>query len=37
VPDTFVARFMSLTPSPLFKVEEADKSDIPMSFGASAS
>jgi LemA protein len=36
VPDTFVARFMSLTPSPLFKVEEADKADIPMSFGASA-
>ncbi len=36
VPDTFVARFMSLTPSPLFKVEEADKGDVPMSFGASA-
>jgi LemA protein len=36
VPDTFVAQFMRLTPSPLFKVEEADKADIPMSFGASA-
>jgi LemA protein len=37
LPDTFVAGFMSLKPSPLFKVEEADKSDVPMSFGASAS
>jgi LemA protein len=37
VPDTFVAGFMRLTPSPLFKVEEADKADVPMSFGASAS
>jgi len=36
LPDVFVARFMSLTPSPLFKVEEADKADVAMSFGASA-
>ena len=36
VPDTFVAAFMKLTPSPLFKVEEADKVDVAMSFGAGA-
>jgi len=35
-PDTFVASFMSLTASPLFKVEDADKADVPMAFGASA-
>jgi LemA protein len=35
-PDTFVASFMNLTAFPLFEVEEADKSDVPMSFGASA-
>jgi len=36
MPDTVIAGFMHLTPSPLFKVEEADKADVPMSFGASA-
>jgi LemA protein len=35
MPDTFVASFMNLTPRPMFKVEEADKSDVPMSFSAS--
>ncbi len=35
-PDTFVASFMSLTASPLFKVEDADKADVPMTFAASA-
>jgi LemA protein len=34
IPDTFIASFMSLTPQPMFKVEEADKTDIPMTFGA---
>ncbi len=34
MPDTFVASFMSLTPRPMFKVEDADKADVPMSFGA---
>ncbi len=34
MPDTFVASFMNLTPRPMFKVEEADKADIKMSFGA---
>jgi len=34
MPDTFVASFMNLAPRPLFKVEEADKADVPMSFGA---
>jgi LemA protein len=36
LPDTFVASFMSLKPSPLFKGEEADKADVSMSFGAAA-
>jgi LemA protein len=36
MPDTFVAAFMNLKPSPLFKVEEADKADVAMSFGATA-
>lgn len=36
VPDTFVASFMKLTPSPMFKVEDADKTDVPMAFGATA-
>jgi LemA protein len=35
MPDTFVASFMSLTPRPMFKVEDADKADVPMSFGGS--
>ena len=34
MPDTFVASFMSLQPRPMFKVEEADKADVPMTFGA---
>jgi LemA protein len=34
MPDTFVASFMNLTPRPMFKVEEADKADIPMTFSA---
>ena len=36
LPDTFIASFMSLKPRPMFKVEEGDKSDVPMSFGAKA-
>ena len=36
VPDTFVASFMRLTPKPMFKVEEADKADVNMAFGAKA-
>ena len=31
-PDTLVAAFMRLTPRPMLKVEEADKSDVKMSF-----
>jgi len=34
MPDTFVASFMNLTPRPMFKVEEAEKADVPMTFGA---
>jgi LemA protein len=34
MPDTFVASFMNLAPRPMFKVEEADKADVPMTFGA---
>ena len=34
MPDTFVASFMNLAPQPMFKVEEADKADVPMAFGA---
>jgi LemA protein len=34
VPDTFVASFMNLAPRSMFKVEEADKADVPMTFGA---
>jgi LemA protein len=34
VPDTFVASFMRLTPRTLLKIEEADKTDVKMSFGA---
>ena len=37
VPDTFVASFMNLHPREMFKVEEADKADVKMAFGASAS
>jgi LemA protein len=34
MPDTFIASFMQLTPRPMFKVEEADKADVKMSFAA---
>ncbi len=34
MPDTFVASFMKLIPRSMFKVEEADKADVPMTFGA---
>jgi LemA protein len=34
MPDTFIAAFMQLTPRELFKVEAADKADVPMTFGA---
>ena len=34
IPDTLVARHMHLTPKAMFKVEDADKADIAMSFGA---
>jgi|SRR5579863_933486 len=34
MPDTFIASFMQLPPRPMFKVEEADKTDVPMAFGA---
>jgi LemA protein len=34
MPDTFVASFMSLTRQPMFKVEEGDKADVPMTFSA---
>jgi LemA protein len=36
VPDTFIASFMNLKPRPMFKVEEPDKADVAMSFGAKA-
>jgi LemA protein len=34
LPDTFVASFMNLKPCAMFKVEEADKADVPMTFSA---
>lgn len=34
IPDTLVAQQMHLTPKAMFKVEEADKADVEMSFGA---
>jgi LemA protein len=34
VPDTFVAAFMQLTPRTLLKIDEADKTDVAMSFAA---
>ena len=36
MPDTFVASFMMVQPRPMFKVEEADRADIKMAFGAGA-
>jgi LemA protein len=34
MPDTFVASFMNLRPRAMFKVEETDKADVPMTFSA---
>jgi LemA protein len=34
MPDTFIASFMDMSPRPMFKVEEADKVDVPMTFSA---
>ena len=34
IPDVLVAQSMHLTPKPMFKVEEADKADVTMSFSA---
>jgi LemA protein len=34
VPDTFIAAFMNAKPQPMFKVEEADRAVLPVSFGA---
>jgi LemA protein len=34
VPDTLVASFMHLTPRTMLKIDEADKVDVKMSFGA---
>jgi LemA protein len=36
MPDTFVASFMNVQPRPMFKVEDADKADVKMAFGAGA-
>jgi LemA protein len=36
IPDTFVAAFMNLTPRDMFKVQDSDKADVPMSFTAGA-
>jgi len=33
MPDTFIAAFMNLKASPMFKVDDADKADVKMSFG----
>ncbi len=33
-PDTFIASFMNLQPHPMFKVDDADKASVKMSFGA---
>jgi LemA protein len=36
IPDTFIASFMNLIPRAMFKVEDADKADVKMAFGAGA-
>ena len=36
MPDTFIASFMNLRPKSMFKVDEGDRSDVKMSFGAGA-
>lgn len=34
VPDTFIAAFMNVRPLPMFKVEDADRAEVKLSFGA---
>ena len=34
MPDTLIASFMKVSPQPMFKVEDADKADVSMAFGA---
>jgi LemA protein len=34
IPDTFIAAFMTMRPQSMFKVEDADKAEVKMSFGA---
>jgi LemA protein len=34
MPDTFIAAFMNLRPQSMFKVEDADKAEVKLSFGA---
>jgi LemA protein len=34
MPDTFVAAFMNLKPQPMFRVDDADKAGVSLSFGA---
>ena len=34
IPDTFIAAFMNLRPQSMFKVEDSDKAEVKMSFGA---
>ena len=34
VPDTFIAAFMNARPQPMFEVEDADKAEVKLSFGA---
>ena len=34
LPDTFIAAFMNLRPQSMFKVEDADKAEVKLSFGA---
>ncbi len=36
VPDAFVAGFLTMKPRTMFKAEAADKSDVPLTFGAAA-
>lgn len=36
MPDTFIASFMNLAPRAMYKVEESDKADVPMTFAATA-
>jgi LemA protein len=34
LPDTLIAAFMNVRPQPMFKVEDADKAEVKLSFGA---